>query len=405
MNGKDLLEKMSEASPELIAEAYRMPRRGKKLFVGIISSAAVAAAAVVLVGVSARKPPIVDTSSGASSDIDSPSAVLPSDETIPQDPPKLDFSEYKDLPIISAEDYSTAGFGMRSHTLGSPWTVDKGETIRTMPVYISSATDLDLEDMYEYMRRVAAAFGVSADELEITQTGYPVRGDETDVYQRKLMEEQGVPEEEIERELERIYRVRMQFTEVTGKADGFEFKLRPNYEMEVNFTTPRAFPQGHDFLEDAVELGYNDPRVIADGDGACSVYDGDGVLRQQIVNYWLNNTTFVEDWDEAGKLKRMVIRSTAGCEKIGDYPVLTVEQAEAILKSTRYDDAKRMPLYAEILEVDMVYDNNIGSVGLIPYYEFHVAAYESDEPYYVYTIPAVPEEFIDISTDDYTVSA
>ncbi len=437
MNGKNLLDKISDVDPKLIADADKTPRHSRKLFIGITSGAAtVAAAALIAVTIgnnAAQKPPVINTGdpNSISSGIVSSGNTSAQDPTVvdltPKDPPKLDFSKYKELPKISSIiKTDVTGWGTEGSNIAgeksSPW---KGAVLETMPVYMSSATDLDLEHMYEYMRSVAAAFGISEDELEITQTGYPEKGANGEEYHRKIMEEHGVPEEEIVRELDRMRKTSMQFTEVTGKADGIEFQLRPDYMLEIIFTTSVELPEEYNFSKDASPeekekvmryltekyskaLGYNKPTLKDESEtfkAVYKVYDADGDLEQQIVNYWLNNTRFTEDSDEAGKLKSIVVRSLAGCEKIGDYPILTPEQAEAILKSTKYNDDNRMPLDANILKVDLVYNNSIGSTGIIPYYEFLIDNDEESDHRGFYTIPAVPEEFIDMETDDYGVYA
>ena len=144
--------------------------------------------------------------------------------------------------------------------------------------------------------------------------------------------------------------------------------------------------------------------------GGFSVYESDCDLSEQVVNYWINPTEFIANFENANSIKQIRIYSDENCEKLGDYPVLTAEQAEAILKSTRYDDKTRMPTDANILKVDLIYRNPAGSTGVIPYYEFYV---ETDKEVYfdkevtcdVYTIAAVPEEFIEIDTEDYAPKA
>ncbi len=450
MNGKELLDKISDVDPKLIEDANKKPRRSRKLFIGITSGAATAAAAALIIMMSGSNAwhgpggvnytesdsPINSvTVSGGNTSAQEPPVV----ETTPKDPPKLDFSKYKDLPKISGYNTAVSGAGLNSPTISfaddfsyselnekkSPWN---GAALETMPVYMSSATDLDLEHMYKYMRSVAAAFGISEDKLEITETDYP-RDEDFESY-RKIMEDQNVSEEEIEREIERVTRISMQFTEVTGKAEGIEFHLRADYTMEIIFTTPVEIPEEYNFTESASKeekaevlnyliekynkaLGYNKPAFRYERmnyETFYHVYDSDGDLEQQIVNYSLNYATFRETDDGSGKLERIYIYSTAGCEKFGDYPILTPEQAEAILKSTKYNDNDRMPLDAKILKVDLTYNNNIGSTGLIPYYDFYVENDGKPDPgkdvcCTVYTIPAVPEEFIDMETDDLSVMA
>ncbi len=449
MNRNKLLNKKSDADPKHIEDANKKTRKTRRLLIGLTSGmATLAATAVIAAAVGnnlTQDPPTADTSGTGSAPAIS-SGMIGSETTqdppvvdlTPKDPPVLDFSKYKDLPKISGYNTAVSGAGLNSPTISysddfsyselnerkSPWN---GAALETMPVYMSSATDLDLEHMYKYMRSVAAAFGISEDELEITETGYP---DETNESYRKIMEEQGVPEEEIIRELERTRRISMQFTEVTGKAEGIEFHLRADYTMEIIFTTPVEIPEEYNFTESASEeekaevlnyligkynkaLGYNKPAFRYERmsyETFYHVYDSDGELEQQIANYSLNYAAFSETDDGSGKLERIFINSIAGCEKLGDYPIMTPEQAEAILKSTKYDDNDRMPQDANILKVDLTYNNNIGSTGLIPYYDFYVESDGKTDPgkdvyCTVYSIHAVPEEFIDMETDDLSVTA
>ncbi len=457
MNGKDLLDKMSDVDPKLIEDADKTPRRSRKWFIGITSGAAtIAAAALITVTIgnnAAQKPPVIDTSDPTSSvpvtssDIVSSGNTSAQDPTVidttPQDPPKLDFSKYKDLPKISYSDNSVTGMGGGEY-LGakdgvvvqkdylnyseleqvSPW---KGAALETMPVYMSHSTDLniDLDKMYARAREAAAALGIPEDSLELTDNYERLA--ETIETNRKMAKDAGATDEEIDEMINRIIRSVRSMTYVEAIGGGVRIQVDTSFGTYIVPDEPVKLPDGYNFTKSATDeekaalveyfadkykeiLNFSKPtlgRINADG---IHIYDSDCDLTQQIVNYWINSACFGEDHEKAGELSRMWFDTDDNCEKLGDYPILTAEQAEAILKSNKFDDKMRMPADAKILKTDMVYKNLSGYTAVMPYYEFYVET--DDEPLFeadivctVYTIPAVPEEFIDMETTDYGVRA
>lgn len=460
MNGKNLLDKMSNVDPKLIEDADKKPRRSKKLFIGITSGAAAAAAAALIavtVGNNAgQKPPIIDTSGSTSStpvtnsDIVSSGDTSTQDPTVadntPQDPPVLDFSKYKDLPKITIGDYSVTGMAGGA-VLGkkdgvvvqqdfldysdleqlSPW---KGAELETMPVFMSHSTDLDvdLDKMYALAREAAAVLGIPEDSLEFTDNYHSM--EETIEKHRQLAKENGATEEEIEDTINRMVRSVMSMTTVYAKNEDVLISVNTAFSIYVNFkgsTGSIKLPDEYNFTESATDeekaalveyfadkykdiLNYSKPTLGKVNDDGIHIYDSDCDLTQQIVNYWMNYACFDEHSENTGELCRMWINTDDACEKLGDYPILTAEQAEAILKSNKFDDEMRMPADAKILKIDMEYENLAGSTGVLPYYKFYVET--DDEPYdfaelvcNVYSIPAVPEEFIDMDTTEYGVRA
>lgn len=434
-NGKKLLDKMSDIDPKLIADADKKPRNARNLLIGLTSGMATIAAAAVItfaaVNNPVQNPPIVDSSdlssisstnstsstnsgSGTSSTQDPP--VI--DDT-PKDPPTLDFSKYKHLPLITNVNVGTTGSGGLGEEFktvyramvtyaelesSSPWN---GEEFETMPVYMSSSTDADLDQMCAYIKSAAAALGISESELEFDYCDFPVDGSFASY--RKILEEHNLSEEEIEQELARIRRISMGNAYIEAKAGGVLFSLTTSFDLRIEFDEPIYELPENASAEDKAKaaeylaekykdlLGYVNPTVTSEND----IYDADGDLKQQILNYWLNHTDF---WGNSGKINRIRINSYAGCDKLDDYPILTPDQAVQILQSNKYDDKNRMPINAKILKADLVYTNLMGSTAVLPYYKFYVDTGEkpSTEGYDVicdvYTIVAVPEEFIDMET-------
>lgn len=458
MNGKNLLDKISEIDPKLIEDAEKTPRRKSRLYIGI-SSGAAAVAAAALIAVTAghkptQEPPITGTSdseiSASSEVIDSGTSSAQESTVVdntPKEPSALDFSKYKDLPKIAYSEAPKGGQGGGA-TLGekgcvrvqqdclyyseleqvSPW---KGAELETMPVYMSHSTDLEgnLDKMYARARETAAALGIPEDTLEFTDNYSRML--ETLENNRKRAKEGGATDEEIEKDFKRITAGIMSQVYVDAENEDIRITVNTALCAHVNFTGTTGsikLPDGYNFTESATDeeiaalvdyfadkykgvLNYSKPmlREITPYD-EIYIYDGDGDLTQQIVNYWINSTSFEEHYENAGELSAIRLYSDDNCEKLGDYPVLTAEQAEEILKSNKFDDEMRMPANAKILKTDMVYKNPAGSTAVMPYYEFYV---ETDEEPYdfcelvcnVYTIPAVPEEFIDMETKDYGARA
>lgn len=450
MNGKKLLDKISDIDPRLIEDAEKITHKKNKLFIGITSGAAAAAAAALIAVTigrsSTQKPPIIDsnnsnsTSTTSSAIIDSNTSSEPDVpqiiDTTPKDPPELDFSKYKDLPKISdVANYAPKGGGSDKEVylnyselqIRGPWN---GEVLETMPVYMSHSTELtvNLDRMYALAREAAAALGIPAESLTISDNFQDMA--ETIEYHRKLGKESGATDEEIEEVINRMIRSTMSNSFVEAKADEITITVDTAFHTLINLDEPIKLPDGltldqnssdenkakllEYFTENYKQLTMFNKPAYRDEFGrpsrSISVYESDCDLTGQIVNYWLNNVEFISDFENSDLIDGIMIYSDENCEKLGDYPVLTAEQAEAILKSTRYDDKTRMPANAKILKVDLVYRHFAGSTGVIPYYKFYV---ETDKKVYgdkevtcdIYTIAAVPEEFIEIDTEDYAPRA
>lgn len=484
MNGNDLLEKMSEVDPKLIEDADKIaeeqPRKKRALFIGITSGMATVAAALAIaatLGTNSTHKPSVDNNVGYSG-VDSlpaingviqqgtdstdkavsePGGELTSaavgnigtsvtngtdGEGLKAEPVSDDaFSEYGGLPKISNRDYGVRGAGGSSVNvtkreillspseldIRSPWSIDV--QLKTLPVFLSNSTEPDLEKMRDYVRTAAAALGIAESELEVTDNTAQVFGGSLESY-RKTMEEQGVPEDEIERELERVSRHMGASISVTGKANNITLHLYSNDSLTVRFGDPYvALPSGCGLGENASEsekraateylaekyktlLVYEKAEIARYGDYKrdIRVYEAAGDLTAQIVNYSLKNTRFCGAFEDPTKMDTLWVKSTGNLEKLRDYPIYTAQQALWVLSSDSTPEECRLPADAEIVKADIVYNNLEGYTAVLPYYEFYVKSdretfRDGETSYDVYTIAAVPEQFIDMEVGDYGVRA
>lgn len=434
MNGKDLLDKMSDVDPKLIEDAEKKPQNKRRMFIGITSGmAAVAAAAVLAVAVGrdpTATPPV--TESGVTSGIGSGNSETTSNPAVPEakDPPVIDFSEYEHLPVISGEINTSIAKGSESLISKklselaphSPWSSD--QEIKTMPVFASSSSEPDLEKMREYVKKAAAALGISESELEITDNSDHLNT-QLDMV-RESGKKQGLSEDEIEQLVEPYRRTMMSTVSVDGKTDGITLWLSSNYDLTVNFKTPIKLPEDCKLDRNASEsekiaateylaekfkdlLGYEDPVILKDESYPYyySVYENAGKIDDRIFNYSTKHATFFCLETDPGTMEFMRIYSSENCEKLGDYPIYTAAQAEEILKSNKYSEEDRMPANAKILKTDLVYNNRSGNTVLLPYYEFYVETDEVPDPgddvvYKCYKICAVPDQFVDVQNVDYS---
>lgn len=438
MNGNKLLEIISDIDPRLIEDADKSPRSNSRLLIGVTSVAGTAvAAALVALSIGHRptgKPPVIESSSSenstSSSVVDSSSSSKP--DTKPIDPPELDFSKYKDLPKISDVNYTQSAMGCGKEVYlnyselkkSGPWN---GEILETMPVFISHSTDMNVnvEKMYSLARDVAAVLGIPANSLEISDNFYDLT--ESIEYQSKLAKEAGATDEEIEEMISRMIRSVRSMSNVQAKANGITITVDTAFCTNICFEQPIKLPEGITLNPNSSDeeklLGYiteNYKEFIMFSKPVCEndrisiddfcIYESDCDLAGQIVNYCLNSVVFSGTYGKDDEIRQIYICSDDNCEKLADYPILTPQQAEAILKSTRYDDKNRMPADAEILKIDLYYHYSAGSTGVMPYYQFYVKTdkevrFGKEVTCDVYTIAAVPEEFIDVETKNYAVSA
>lgn len=132
-----------------------------------------------------------------------------------------------------------------------------------------------------------------------------------------------------------------------------------------------------------------------------AAYEGGGTLAEQIVAYNLRQVSFAPNDDGALMLMRRY-DFTAGAELLGDYPLLTAEEARALLLAGNYLSSVPYDLPGEeaIVRVELVY--RTGET-VMPYYRFLAelpeeaagsAAALGLKDYGAYYVPAVRSEYL-----------
>lgn len=446
MNGNELLDKMSEVDGKLITEADNKPKsKRKKLFIGIpagIGAAAAVIAAVIGVN-SLSTPPVIwgdpqasgttivtDTPPAGSNDPSMSETSAVTDEAVTDGgEPTSDVTteavtteqevsteDYSDLPILSLANYSLMGMGFEGYTAmdaagledGCPW--NENVKLETMPVYLSSSKEPDIEKMRERVRTAAKALGIAEEDLELTDDynpGYP------ESY-RQILIDLELPEDEIAAEMERVRHLQLMGTMVYGQAEGIKINLDTAYTLSIFLEPHIPLPEEYNFTDDATDeekekvaeylldrykelIDIKNPAIRQRDDyNGLDVYDTSGDIRQQIVDFSLNH---VDLCNYEGELWIIRIYSYDGCEKIGDYPIISADKAKEMLKEGKYlSSGRRLEEGEEPVRVEMAYRSGIGYTYVMPFYKFFVELKEFEDrdgkTYGAYYVPAVREEFI-----------
>lgn len=346
--------------------------------------------------------------------------------------------DYTKLPKIAFEDYRNGGaMGGNIWRTGHvsddlPPIFNENMKIKTMPVYMSESTEPNREKMLAYVRSAAAALGISESELVIE-----------DNYDRcKKTEENNLaaydpdaPDDGKYDSFEPIHKMIWQGYQVTATAGDIELRLYSNYDLLITYgSSPEdgiELPAEYSFAEDAPAeerekalgylaerfkalTGYENSRLHADRAGYMINRAADGSAASEIVNGTLDTTLF-QIAEEGGRymLCGIIVHSPAGLTKLGDYPIISAEEAEQILKSDQFAEEQRMPENAEILQVELIYENWRGYTAVMPYYDFYV---RSDDRYSdpdssvtvcdLYRVSAIPSSYLAGSeTEDYGTRA
>lgn len=135
---------------------------------------------------------------------------------------------------------------------------------------------------------------------------------------------------------------------------------------------------------------------------SCYVYEGEGDLTQRMLNYHFNTVRFSPDSE--GNLWLIDFTRFDLSDKLGDYPIYTVEEAKQRLAEGKYTaSGPNFPDGAEIAKVELIY-RGYGEITIMPYYRFYAELPRElwEQPlngdpmktYGAYYVPAVREEYI-----------
>ncbi|XOQ44780.1 MAG: DUF4825 domain-containing protein [Clostridium sp.] len=408
MKNEKLLEKIGEISEEYIAEANPAAKATRKR--RWIKWGALAACLTL--------------------------AVLTIIKMIPANPVETE-PEPGNLPMLSITEDSGGAMGFEGYKAydiseivnHNPWTETAG--ISSLPVYENTmaydennqVSDADFDKMKEFLLNVATRLGMDADSLEITDNA---PNEKTQAAIRKKFEQVG---ENVPNGF---------FSPTTVLAEGNGVKIEVDWQMTAKITFDPAITLPHkynftnyatyeqvaavaEYLKEKYKdfIGMDNPQVNIHG-GDYSIfsgesvktygtrqaqrysiefYDGSGDITKQIINYNFNRVAFYCNDD--GKLFLARVFQPDLSDKVGDYPIITADEAKDLLKNGNYITTvpEELPDLEYVAKVELIYLTGGTEQYFMPYYRFYVELPDMEmenglKTYGAYYVPAVEGKYI-----------
>ncbi len=331
------------------------------------------------------------------------------------------------LPVIDIPELGVGGMGFEGYMYynaseienGSPWREDM--VFETMPVFKNGAYDpthagiprgLDEAEITRRLENAAAALGV-----EILETSV-----EREIQEKGSAEGCGAVVS---------IGARTEIGTIRAYANGeVGYDLWSNYPWNLEHgLEPVELPEQYSFThhdttrEQALEalryltetyaelLDFEEPAFIVSGDYNIygeygrdyDVYDASGDDLQDLLNYSFCRTSFCPD--DEGRFSGIWLHDDLSVlEKIGDYPIISIDEARERLVAGQYQTSVPYELPGEeyIAKVELMYRSSPLEELSLPYYRFYVELPEMEsvggelglKHFGAYYVPAIESEYI-----------
>lgn len=315
---------------------------------------------------------------------------------------------------------SGAGGGLQAYDISewvnnNPW--NKDSKLTTLPVYRNQLTyddqfqvqGTDFDKMETLLLNVIDGLGLDTDDFDISD-------DAPSAYLQQVITEKlggNVPDgyfnptkmrargENILIEVSADLTAKISFEPAMALPDKYQFAhfasyknmvavadyLKKTYRDLLSFRKPQANIYGGNY-NNVLEQSYN-----------IEFFEGKGTLTEQIINYNFNRVAFY--CDDEGKLFLARVFRPDLSEKMGDYPILSVQEAtERLLAGGYYyPSSPKSPDIDCIAKVELIYRTGQYEEYFMPYYLFYVELPEMEredglKTYGLYFVPAVEEKYI-----------
>ena len=304
----------------------------------------------------------------------------------------------------------------------NPWTESAGLT--TLPVYKNQlsydednwVSGVDLDAMTALFYDAAARLGLDPGRLDpVINTPSFLRGNEFYPSTRNKKLGEYTPEETYYRSAK---------PELSAEYGGIEIMVSADLTAHITFDPALPLPEEFhwtyhaSYQDTAAAAGFlmdAYPALLGMEEAQTDVYGGDrdiyleqsyhigffsgsGDLTEQIVNYNFHRVQFFSDGE--GKLWIVRIFAPDLSEKVGDYPIITAEEARELLLGGNYittvPDA--IPAAENIAKTELVYRTGEREEYFMPYYRFYVELpeWERDglKTYGAFYVPAVEGTYL-----------
>lgn len=293
---------------------------------------------------------------------------------------------------------------------GNPWTIDSD--IKILPVFKNKSpldklyplANLSADEMIQKAKEIAALMQININEIYTSPTK-----EELEAYEKKS----GVKQDDTPYEAVALgdgVKIGV------GTSGDIRIMFEPGIELpnEFNFTfrdTTRE--EAKDVLNYLINkysnvINMKDPtqklfgHYSFDGEQGFSydIYESEGDLTNKILNYNFNNVSFAPNED--GDLWIIDIDKKDITEKIGDYPIITVDEARKLLLEGSYITTAPKNFSDEklIKSVELIYRTGGYDEVFMPYYKFliELTSMERDnglKTFGAFYVPAVEGKYIE----------
>lgn len=330
-----------------------------------------------------------------------------------------------ELPLLPVETEMSGAMGYEGYIAydiselvsANPWREDMALT--TLPVYKNAlaydeqdrAAGQDFEKMQALLLDVAARFGLDPDTLAVTDNA---PDEETRRAVTEKFESVGdtVPDgyfdptalcaegNGLKIEVDQTLTARIEFDPPAALPDGYTYSYTATYEqikaVADYLKTTYAAVLGERTQADICGGDYN---IYAEHGYNIAFFDGSGDDVQQIVNYHFNRTSFYCNDD--GQLFLARVYAPDLSQKAGDYPIITVQQAQQLLEQGHYITTVpyEMPGAEYVRKAELTYRTSAHEQYFMPYYRFYVELPEEQREhglndYGAYYVPAIDSAYL-----------
>ena len=416
MKNKRILEKIGDVSEDHIAEANPIKQRKHVWLKRAALAACVALAAFIVIKVIPTNP------------IES----APEQDNLP-----ILATEQANLPMLTVPEDSGEGMGFEGYMAydiseivnKNPWS--ETMEISTLPVYQNLLSygenfhvlGADFEKMKEVLRNVAGRMGLDVDNLEITDNA-PDQETQADITEKFAQTGQDVPEgyfsptaviiedKGIKIEVDQQLTAKITFDPAVTLPAEYNFAqyasydqvaavaeyLKENYPGLIGMDNPQTNIHGGDYAIFSGEAIENSGAQQAQS-YSIEFYDGGGDIVNQIINFNFNRVAFYNN--DNGELFLARVFQPDLSEKVGDYPIITVDEAQALLGNGNYITTVpvEMPGLEYVAKVELIYRTGGMEQFFMPYYRFYVELPDMEredglKTYGAYYVPAVDGAYL-----------
>lgn len=328
--------------------------------------------------------------------------IKPSYQEPPVNPP-----ENTNLPMLTVSETAGDGMGFEAYMAhdiselvnANPWTEDC--EINTLPVYSNTLnlnerydiTNIDYNKMNSFILEVAKRYGLKENEIVITR--------DSRAYTDSLF----VKAENFEIRVDPELTATIEFEPAVSLPDEYNFTYY-NSSYEDIFAAAKYFKSEYsnliNFKKPQINITRGDYNIYDQQSYSIEFFDSSGDLVQDIINYNFNQIAFYCDDD--GNMDMIRIFQPDLSEKIGDYPIITADEATQLLANSNFVTTVPYDFLGMeyIKKVELVYRNTYRlDKTYMPYYKFYIELPELEnrsghglKHYGAYYVPAVKSEYI-----------